>query len=118
MELERKMLLAQGEHEEIEDGNSSASISTKFLVIEDVPWQTFLENKFGAKAGMEMKEVARVCATHIQRMLRGFLVGLQETSFFPRKFDVTRHTSHVTGSQAAGRRRVAEAVLGKRKAQK
>lgn len=117
LEMERQMLMAQGEHEEDEGDEKSTSFPAKMLVAEDVPWQTFLESKFGLKAwsssptasqsssssaaasalsilssigtlnavdrdgrdiasaGMEMKELARACATHIQRMFRGYLVG-------------------------------------------
>ncbi len=67
--------MAQSELDDAADATENASdFPAKIMVVEDVPWQTFIEEKFGAKAGMEMKELGRVSAVHIQRLLRGYLV--------------------------------------------
>jgi CRISPR/Cas system CSM-associated protein Csm3 (group 7 of RAMP superfamily) len=78
LNLERQMLLAQSELDDVADatGNSSDFPAKKIMVVEDVPWQTFIEDKFGAKVGMEMKELGRASAVHIQRVLRGYLVRI------------------------------------------
>ena len=92
--------MAQGdcnEDEEAESANSKAS--SKILVAEDVPWEDFVEVNFGRSAGQEKRERGRVAAVHIQRILRGYLVGwmLCHTSH------VTRHTSHVTRRRCGSR---------------
>ena len=71
------MLLAQSELDDVAyaTGNSS-DFPAKIMVVEDVPWQTFIEDKFGANVGMEMKELGRASAVHIQRVLRGYLVRI------------------------------------------
>jgi hypothetical protein len=68
--------MAQGDcsdDEEAESTNASKAVS-KILVVEDLPWEDFVEVNFGRNAGQEKREKGRVAAGHIQRILRGYLV--------------------------------------------
>jgi hypothetical protein len=140
LERERQLLLAQGDCNEDEEAeNADTKASTKILVAEDVPWEDFVEVNFGRSAGQEKRERGRVAAVHIQRILRGYLVGwmLCHTSHVARHTShvtrhtshvtrhtshvtrhtshVTRHTSHVAGAEAATRRSCSATCMGKGK---
>jgi hypothetical protein len=125
--------MAQGdcnEDEEAESANSKAS--SKILVAEDVPWEDFVEVNFGRSAGQEKRERGREAAVHIQRILRGYLVGwmLCHTSHVthhtlhvtrhtshvtPYTSHVTRHTSHAAGAEATTQRSCSATCMGKGK---
>ena len=129
--------MSQGDYDDDADADSNgAQFGAKILVIEDLPWQTFVEGKFGANSGQISRERGRVCATHIQRMLRGYLVRshvachtshvTRHTSHITRHTShvthhtshITHHTSHITGAKTSGRGCCAKALVGKRKAAK
>jgi hypothetical protein len=72
-ERERQLLLSQGECSDDEE-DMSASLE-KIFIVEEQPWQKFIECNFGPGAQQDSRDRARAAATHIQRMLRGFLVN-------------------------------------------
>jgi hypothetical protein len=77
LERERQMLQAQGEYDESEDASTNSStFPAKIQVVEDLPWQKFVESNFGANASVQKREFGRCAAVNIQRILRGFLVGI------------------------------------------
>jgi hypothetical protein len=118
LERERQLLLAQGDCNEDEGAErADTKASTKILVAEDVPWEDFVEVNFGRSAGQEKRERGRVAAVHIQRILRGYLVGwmLCHTSHVTlHTSHVTRHTSHVTRHTSQVRKPRPEGVVQRR----
>ena len=76
LERERRMLMEKGGFDENDDlGANEATIPDKICIVEDVPWQQFVEENFGSNAKVEMREKGCIAAVSIQKILRGFLVG-------------------------------------------
>ncbi len=76
LERERRLLMDQGDYDEGDDfGANDTTFPAKICVVEDVPWQEFVEGNFGANANATMRDKGSLAAVNIQKMLRGFLVG-------------------------------------------